>query len=252
MIPLRVQLIRTMKEIARHSLHLLGWKRSYAYLREKDRQARFSAIYETGVWRRGDPTVSGSGEGSTLDATQAIRGSLPEALERLGARMLLDVGCGDFTWMREITLPCEYVGIDLVSSVIGTNRDAYESVGRRFLVADAVVDPLPKADVVLCREVLFHLSLDEALSAVRNILSGDRRYLIATTDRATLFNADIETGDFRMLNLERKPFFFPRPLMELSDGAMEAQRVLAIWNVAQLRAKLPVSEPNYSSSGPLR
>lgn len=161
-------------------------------------------------------------------------------LQRVEAKTLLDVGCGDFTWMKAVDLPCRYVGIDIVPSVIAGNERAHGSATRRFAVIDAVSEPLPEADVVLCREILFHLSFEDALCALRNIVSGDREYLIATTDRNSPFNSDIATGDFRLLNLQRRPFRFPEPMMEIGDSAMNPTRVLAAWRVGDIRAALDV------------
>ena len=232
------RVLRTAKELTRHLLHSLGWRRKLPHLQAESREERFARIYEAGVWRLDDPNSPASGWGSSLAATELVRRALPALLERLSAETLLDVGCGDFTWMKDVALSCAYVGIDIVPSIIAANRDAYGSPRRTFMLCDAVKETLPEADVVLCREVLFHLSFADAIAALKNIFAGDRRYLITTTDHDTAFNSDIETGDFRLVNLEKRPFRLPPPLFEIGDSAVAKGRRLGVWNMAEVRASL--------------
>ena len=160
---------------------------------------------------------------------------LAATLDQLGAASLLDVGCGDFTWMAHVDLDAiEYVGVDIVPTVIATDVDRYSSPGRRFLCLDAVADELPEHDVALCREILFHLSFADARQLLTNLRRAGARHLIATTDTSTSFNADVTTGDFRPLNLERRPFRFPRPLHWIDDDAVVRGRGLGIWAVDEL------------------
>jgi SAM-dependent methyltransferase len=230
----RTRLVRTAKEVARHGLHTLGVKRRLAYLESESAADRFEQIYEQDVWTRGNPDNPGSGAGSTLSVTSSVRRELPALLDRLDANVVLDLGCGDYTWMQGVEIRQRYVGADIVPSVIAHNQERYGSPTHSFVVADAVQDPLPDADVVLCREVLFHLSFDDIRSLLANVLASERRYLIATTDRITMFNADIRTGDYRPLDLERRPFRLGRPVTQIDDGELIGGRRLAVWDAHQV------------------
>jgi hypothetical protein len=99
---------------------------------------------------------------------------------------------------------------------------------------DATVDPLPPADTVLCREVIFHLSFRDISRLIENIRSAGASCLIATTDESIKFNADIPSGDFRNLNLTKAPFLFPPPLLSIPDGFVSPHRSLAAWKVRAL------------------
>jgi len=134
--------------------------------------------------------------------------------------------------MREVSLPCDYVGIDIVPEVIEANR-RYERAGVEFVVGDAIEGPLPEADVALCREVLFHLSFHDGMAALANIRA-TARWLLATSETAIWFNSDIETGDYRRINLERAPYRLPRPRAVISDDGVCRGRVLALWATADL------------------
>lgn len=117
-------------------------------------------------------------------------------------------------------LGVEYFGVDVVQSVMSANEDNYGSATRNLYCLDAVDDALPKADVVLCGEILFHLSFADAKDLLNNVKRSGARYLMATSDACTAFNANVRTGDYRPLNLQRRPFRFPRPKVWRQDDAM--------------------------------
>ncbi len=159
---------------------------------------------------------------------------MPELLHRLNTKVLLDVGCGDFNWMREIEVGCQYIGVDVAQSIIDLNVRNHSAKNRSFCVLDATKDSLPRADTVLCREVLFHLSFQDIWSLIRNIRSSGVSNLIATNDVSTSFNADILSGDFRLLNLHKPPFRFPQPALSIPDDEVLPGRILASWTVSTL------------------
>src|SRR4051794_3921234 len=70
-----------------------------------NRKNRFEYMYRSGFWVQGKDCPL-SGLGSTLEATHSIRNELPNLLRDISTQSLLDVGCGDFTWMKEVDLPC--------------------------------------------------------------------------------------------------------------------------------------------------
>src|SRR5438552_18629022 len=99
-------------------------------LTELGLQERFARIYSTNLWS--DPGT-GSGVGSGLEATRVVRAELPKALRKLKARVLLDVPCGDFSWMGHVDLGgIEYIGGDIVPSVVEENRRRHSVESRRF------------------------------------------------------------------------------------------------------------------------
>ena len=88
---------------------------------------RFSAIYRNRVWIQGRSAGSLSGYGSELENTETLRQRLTELLNSLEAQSLLDIGCGDFTWMKEIAFPHKYIGVDIVPELIETNNLMFRS-----------------------------------------------------------------------------------------------------------------------------
>ncbi len=231
----------TLREFVRHSLHRLGVLEPLRRLRSgtvrrglgQSLEERFSHIYKEGVWQT-SPDAPLSGAGSHPSVAGRLGSQLPDLVRELGIREFLDVGCGDFSWMRDVELGCNYTGIDIVPDVIARNAAEHGRPDRQFRALNAVSEMLPAADMVLCREVLFHLSFQDARALLANVRRSGARWLLATTDSVTRFNADIDSGDFRVLNLTRAPFNFPAPLRWLADDALVPDRRVGVWDVQAL------------------
>lgn len=232
--------LQSTKEVIRHILHRAGLSRLRprgrhitAHLNYKTAADRFSAIYKLGVWKVASDQTSLSGRGSELSATSNIIERLPSLLRDLGCSTLLDVGCGDWNWLRTVALPCNYIGVDIVPDVIASNMK-FAGPSVTFKVANAISDALPRADAVLCRDMLFHLSFADAKAALRNI-AASCEWLITTSDAAIWFNSDIDTGDFRKINLRRRPYCFAAPHMTIRDDALSPGRILGVWRTSEIQ-----------------
>src|SRR5262245_5045527 len=132
--------VTTTKEIARHLITRTGAHtaldalrrargRDSDYLSSASRAERFAKIYSMATWQRWGRGAPNSGTGSSLVATAAIRRELPELLAKIECQVLLDIGCGDFTWMQAIDLQQHYIGIDIVPEVIACNNQLYGTKG---------------------------------------------------------------------------------------------------------------------------
>ena len=191
----------------------------------------FARIYRRRGWQCGE---SPSGPGSESQRCRDLLDALPQLLRDLHAGSLLDAGCGDFHWMRELELDgVQYVGVDVVPPLIADNRARYGAGQRTFMLADITRDRLPACDVVLCRQCLIHLPNRQALRALRNFRRCGMRYLLATTFPAVTHNRDIWPGGFRAVNLEAAPFHLPRPLRVIEDSGPQPA-VLGLWELAGL------------------
>lgn len=200
----------------------------------------FRLAYETRLWA-GDE--SASGPGASLDQTAAIRAAIPALLRRLRVRSLLDIPCGDHHWMSQVDLSdVDYLGADLLPELVDENRRRSGAQGREFAVLDLLASPLPRADLVLCRDCLVHLSFEDIARAVANIRRAGATHLLTTTFVDERANVDIVSGDWRPLNLQGPPFDWPRPL-ELVDeqctegGGLFADKCLGLWLVSDLPSR---------------
>jgi len=203
-----------------------------------DLTARFERIVRTNLW---GATTTASGVGSEIAAAAAVREALPDLLRRLGVRSLLDAPCGDAGWIADCIQDLDYTGVDIVSSLIAANtlRAQRGEIAGRFLTADITRDPLPGADLVLCRDCLVHLSFGHIQRAVTYFRASGARWLLTTTFPEWGVNVDCEDGDWRALNMQCAPFNWPTPIVLINERCDEGDggwrdKSLGLWRLADL------------------
>lgn len=202
---------------------------SIRHLSDKE---RFNAIYRHNLWNNEE---SLSGGGSTLRKTATLRTELPTLLRQYGIQAILDAGCGDFNWMKELRLGLgnvHYIGVDIVKDVITANQSRFGGPRTRFLELDISRDTLPTTDLILCRQVLFHLPFSAIFAALVNFKRSGSRYLLATHFPTTTANTDIPmSGMCRALNFEQPPFSFPPPTRSIAETPGECVSLWALQDI---------------------
>jgi SAM-dependent methyltransferase len=165
----------------------------------------FRDIYATDHWK------GGSGEGSVADATADYRRVLETLTRSRSIRSVVDVGCGDWQFSRLVDWDTvRYTGIDIVPDLISSLERDFGSKRVIFIAADARTARLPKADLLVCKDVLQHWPND----AIVNFLSRELRrfrYALFTNDIASVHphpgvNTDVPLGHWRPIDLEASPF----------------------------------------------
>lgn len=136
-------------------------------------------IYEQKMWGGSTDFYSGIGSHSPKIVNPYIKevviflGSFDEKL------VVCDLGCGDFNVGSQLVYQTKkYIAIDIVPSLIERNKDTFKSNNLEFLCLDICEDALPKADCVIIRQVMQHLSNKEIASLLSKL--GDYKYLILT------------------------------------------------------------------------
>ena len=81
---------------------------------------------------------------------------------------------------------------------------------------------------------MFHLCFADIWKVLANIKRSQAVFLIATNDSGLRYNADIVSGDFRLLNLHRAPFYLPSPNISISDDRVSPGRTLSVWKTSEL------------------
>ena len=205
--------------------------------RSEDRRRRsaFEKIYRDNSF---GGVESRSGAGSEVDATEVVRTELPRLLKRLTIETLLDVPCGDFHWMQHVELGCRYIGADIVPEMISRNIDSYSKPGRTFVTLDMVRDRLPRADLILCRDGLVHLSFQDGLKALANFRRSGANYLLATTFLEPRPNEDRPTGLYwRPLNMTLSPYGLGQPIDIIREPAPPPfeDKSLGLWRLGDTR-----------------
>lgn len=200
----------------------------------------FARIYRLRSWGDGE---SRSGPGSGLARTEAIRADLASLVHSLGVRSLLDAGCGDFHWMQATAVGlANYIGVDIVDEIVQACAAQYAHPGCDFACLDITRDPLPRVDLILCRDVLPHFSYADIDRALDNFARSGSTWLLTNTFVDRDANADIATGDWRPINLERAPFLLPAPSFVIDErchhtGGIYRDKRLSLWSVSSIAGR---------------
>ena len=170
-----------------------------------NRQEIFSNIYRNGLWNNSRSDIPRSGPGSSLVNTIKFREFFDTFCEANAIESVLDIGCGDLTWMplTKTFQTKKYTGIDIVKSLIDSHITKYPQ--HTFLCLDAVAQDIPSADVICIRDVLFHLSIED----IQTLLGKLRcKYLFATSCRNSSNTNTLQSNKccFHLINLRLKPF----------------------------------------------
>ena len=139
---------------------------------------------------RGIDKESLSGPGSTIKNTSEVRKLIQTFLINNNIKSILDLGCGDWNWFSLLDLrETSYLGWDADTDMIVSHLFNYGGDNIEFDVKDIVLEPYPQSDLIICRDVLFHMPIQMALS-VLNKIKKSCKYLISTSFR----EVDINTG----------------------------------------------------------
>ncbi len=218
-----------LRNIYSLAANFVGTQRLVKKVRDRDLKDIFSDYHRENFWGN-DESVSGPG--STLEYTERIRNELPGLFVKYKIRSILDAPCGDYNWFRYVERnDISYLGADIVPELIQKNNEIFSDENTSFRVIDITNDPLPAADLWICRDALFHLSNEHIFAALNNFLNSDIKYLLTTSNVECTENKDILTGQWRLLNLQLAPFNLPRPLQVLNDGIDgEPIRKMCLWD----------------------
>jgi SAM-dependent methyltransferase len=171
-----------------------------------DHKRIFNEIYLKNAW------TFGSGGGSLEESTRDYRGFLQNFMRANRIKSVLDLGCGDWQFSQFINWDgIDYTGID-VSDVVLANTKRFSRPGVQFIELNALMEPLPKADLLIVKDVFQHWGNVEIIHFLPKLQKFERALVVTGGGqsgshlRPGIINADIPTGSFRPVDLTQKPF----------------------------------------------
>mmetsp|Transcript_6662 Transcript_6662/g.15263 ORF Transcript_6662/g.15263 Transcript_6662/m.15263 type:complete len:233 (+) Transcript_6662:408-1106(+) len=188
----------------------------------------------------------GSGPGSSMRSTIGIRAVLPALIDLLKIKTIVDLPCGDFTYMRSIIKPegssfrkqnTSYVGLDISPSLVKALSTLFGEPNKiAFMTFDMSRQILWPADLVVVRDVLFHFDMERGLDVLRNIQKSGSKFLLSTyfpgkTNSPKGFNKGRGFQSFHHINLEAPPYNLSKPLLAIGFDGERANppRVMGLW-----------------------
>jgi hypothetical protein len=149
-------------------------------------EERFTSIYQKNLWGSSE---SASGTGSTFNYTKNIRSEIPLLIHEFGFKYIFDAPCGDFNWMKSVldNLKVIYVGGDIVQPLICSLNRKYKRENISFIHINLVDGLFPRADLMICRDCLFHLSYKDIKAILKNFIESKIPYILTTTHKEYKF-----------------------------------------------------------------
>ncbi len=189
-------------------------------------KAQTIAAIDYATMMRDEGVESISGPGSSLANTASIRKWLPALLLTYCVKSLIDLPCGDHHWMKQIELgDCGYLGLDVVP--LSLDRAEAARPDRMFQQWNAIDQTPPRADLILCRDFIVHLSMENAMKVMANLRASGARYLLATTFPEVQVNTELPESHpgwgWRKLNMQLSPFDMGFPLATINEDEGEGK-----------------------------
>ncbi|MFI0435523.1 MAG: class I SAM-dependent methyltransferase [Parachlamydiaceae bacterium] len=172
-------------------------------------EIKFSEIYDKAIWGRNEEGLGYSGGGSSVKNAAAYMEFLQNFLKVNAIKSVVDVGCGDWTFSRYLDWNgIDYTGYDIVKNVIERNLVSFSTPSIQFIHGNAVHMDLPEADLLICKDVLQHLSNEDVFFFLNQIHKFKYCLITNDVDQTSMggANSQISSGGYRTLDLTAAPF----------------------------------------------
>ena len=184
------------------------------------------------TWCR--PNRGPSCVGSDNYTTKVLRSKLPYLIKKYKINSILDAGCGDFYWMKNINLSrTNYHGMDIVSKLIEENKKLYAKENITFSNSNLVKDLIPKVDLIICRDVLTRSSKKNNILILKNFIRSKSKYLMTTFYPDTKKNIDIISGGFQKINILLEPYNFRKPFFSFKEKG-KWKKHMGLWKISEI------------------
>ena len=187
----------------------------------------FFLIYKTNHWNKYEKVdknnllVSGPGSFPGSLQTKNIIDNLDFFIKKNNIQSMLDMPCGDFSWMQDLIKKNNYInytGYDIVEDIISYNNKKYSKNNVSFFCKDIINEKnFDNFDLVFIRDFFIHIDNASIDILLKNIKSSKVRFL-ACSNNNNEFNKDIVLGQHRKVNLTIEPFYMKEIFHTFSEG----------------------------------
>lgn len=170
----------------------------------------FTKVYSEAQWGRNAQGEGFSGTGSMVAFSKDYMLFLQKFIDEKNIRSVVDVGCGDWEFSQHIDWKgATYKGFDVVPTVINKNNTKFSKPAITFECVDVINSDLPKADLMICKDVFQHLTNADISLIIKQL--SKYKYCLITNDTSpdtlTSDNPEIlHRGSYRTLDLTKPPF----------------------------------------------
>ena len=187
----------------------------------------FFLIYKTNHWNKYEKVdknnllVSGPGSLPGSVQTKNIIDNLDLFIKKNNIQSMLDMPCGDFSWMQDLIKKnnsISYTGYDIVEDIISYNNKKYSKNNVSFFCKDIINEKnFDNFDLIFIRDFFIHIDNASIDVLLKNIKSSKVRFL-ACSNNNNEFNKNIVIGQHRKVNLTIEPFYMKEIFHTFSEG----------------------------------
>jgi len=199
---------------------------AYSYDMSSDKESIFTEIYRNNTWGTGTNHSPLSGSGSNPENARSYVNFVSKVISEFGITSVLDVGHGDWAMWEDYNFDnVKYIGVDVAQDISAQNQDKFGNENRSFWQI-TMGEKLPGAELLICKDVLQHLSSNDIGVLVEDF--GNFKYVILCNDihgriplwRKVRFKFQLRTR-IRKLMQFKTPFYpasFPNNNLEIVSG----------------------------------
>ena len=198
----------------------------------------FTSIYKTAGWGTSSSSHTRSGSGSTMKGAFETIVNLEPKFRELNITSIADVPSGDCGWqfaLTTINAADAYFGGDITPHVAQENAKRFQKhLNKAFAFWDLVECPIPQwhttcdstprhFDIVIVRDVIQHMTVNNAMKALKSIVEQSGASYIAVTSFSSVTCTDqcsaaiLSDGGFYHNNLHCPPWNFPQPFFKFKS-----------------------------------
>lgn len=195
------------------------------------RKIVFYLTYKTNHWNKykeietNNLIVSGPGSIPGSNQTNKIIKDLDAFIKNNKIKSVLDMPCGDFSWMSKLiqmNSNVSYTGYDIVKEIIDLNNKKFSSDKIKFFVKDIVEEKsFDYFDFVFVRDFFIHIMNNDIIKILNVIKKSKIKFFACSSSAHINFNKDVIIGRYRQLNIEIEPFYLDKVFLKISDGLDE-------------------------------
>jgi hypothetical protein len=188
----------------------------------------FYLIYKTNHWNRyqkinkNNILVSGPGSIPGSIQTKNIIDNLDFFIKKNNIKSILDMPCGDFSWMQDLIKKNNYInytGYDIVEDIIFYNNKKYSKNNISFFCKDIVNETnFNNFDLVFIRDFFIHIDYVSINKILDNIKRSKVKFVACSNNNNAINNKDIAVGQHRKINLTIEPFYMNEIFYAFSEG----------------------------------
>ena len=133
-------------------------------------------------WGKKNLNEAGSpcGKGSTVEGTRVVKDYIEKIVCEYNIKSVSDAPCGQYNlWTKDVDFNgADYTGYDINAELVVLNNREFPHI--KFVEFDVVNQVLPYADLIMCKDLLFHFPNNFAMRAIQNFKRSDSKYLLCT------------------------------------------------------------------------